>query len=125
LRKERDRQEARAGGERFTRDIETAIYFCCIEALQNAVKHAAAERACIVIESPEARLSFEVGDDGHGFDVAADGAGAGVQNITDRVEALGGMVRIESGPGGTRVEGWCRRSRAPGLREARPGRGRC
>jgi signal transduction histidine kinase len=97
--------EVRAGGERFTREIETAVYFCCVEALQNAAKHAEAQRAWIVIESCPAQLRFEVGDDGHGFDAGAGRQGGGLQNITDRIEALGGTIRIVSGSGGTRIEG--------------------
>ena len=58
--------DVRATGDRFTREIETAVYFCCIEALQNAVKHAAADHAWILIKSLETQLRFEVGDDGRG-----------------------------------------------------------
>ena len=97
--------DVRAAGDRYAREIETAVYFCCIEALQNAVKHAAGNRAWIVIETLDTGLRFEVGDDGRGFDQGAHWDGAGLQNITDRIEALGGAVRIESGATGTRIEG--------------------
>lgn len=96
--------EVCAGGQRFSREVETAIYFCCVEALQNAVKHARASRALISIEYASGRLRFEVGDDGRGFDRGA-GSGSGLQNITDRVEALAGSVHIDSGPQGTHVRG--------------------
>ena len=97
--------DVRATRDRFTREIETAVYFCCIEALQNAVKHAAADHAWILIKSLETQLRFEVGDDGRGFDLGAHRDGTGLQNITDRIEALGGTIRIESGTAGTRIEG--------------------
>jgi two-component system NarL family sensor kinase len=97
--------EVRAGSERFKREVETAVYFCCIEALQNVVKHAGAQRAWIVIDSADARLRFEVGDDGRGFELGAAGSGTGLQNITDRIEALGGTLSIDSGAAGTRVVG--------------------
>ena len=93
------------GGERFGREVETAIYFCCVEALQNTVKHAVANRAWISIDLASGRLKFEVGDDGRGFDPGEQSGGSGLQNITDRVEALGGRVRIDSGPQGTLVRG--------------------
>jgi signal transduction histidine kinase len=97
--------DVRAGGDRFRREIETAVYFCCVEALQNAVKHAAADRAWIVIESRGAHLRFEIGDDGRGFDPKAGGNGSGLQNMTDRIEALGGSVSIDSSVAGTRIRG--------------------
>jgi len=92
---------------RYPAGIEVAVYFCCLEALQNACKHAG-ERATIrlrVREEP-GTLTFEVIDDGAGFDTTGRGPGAGLRNMTDRVGALGGRLLVESAPGeGTRVTG--------------------
>ena len=97
--------DVRAGDERFAREVETAIYFCCVEALQNVAKHSGASQAGILIEPNDGRLHFEVGDDGHGFDSSKLCWGSGLQNITDRIEALGGSVEVLSGPQGTRIAG--------------------
>jgi len=91
---------------RFEREVETAIYFCSVEALQNAAKHACASRAWISIDAVDGRLAFEVGDDGRGFDPSARGVGSGLPNIRDRIDALDGAVRISSGPAGTCIKGW-------------------
>jgi len=92
---------------RYPADIEAAVYFCCLEALQNAGKHAG-ERATIrlrVREEP-GTLMFEVVDDGAGFDTRGRGLGAGLRNMTDRMGAFGGRLLVESAPGeGTRVAG--------------------
>jgi signal transduction histidine kinase len=92
---------------RYPAGIEAAVYFCCLEALQNACKHAG-ERATIrlrVREEP-GTLTFEVIDDGVGFEATGHGPGAGLRNMTDRVGAFGGCLLVESAPGeGTRVTG--------------------
>jgi signal transduction histidine kinase len=92
---------------RYPADIEAAVYFCCLEALQNAGKHAG-ERATIrlrVREDP-GTLAFEVIDDGAGFDTRDHGIGAGLRNMADRMGAFGGRLLVESAPGeGTRVTG--------------------
>jgi signal transduction histidine kinase len=90
---------------RFPYDIETAVYFCCVEALQNAAKHSCAGQAWILIDEVDGRLRFEIGDDGRGFDLARTNGGSGLQNIRDRVDALEGTLRIASGAEGTRIEG--------------------
>ncbi|HEV2035698.1 MAG TPA: histidine kinase [Candidatus Dormibacteraeota bacterium] len=95
----------RASERRFSYDVETAVYFCCVEALQNAAKHACAHQAWISIDEQDGHLRFEIGDDGQGFDIARSDAGSGLQNIRDRVDALGGILLINTGPGGTLVEG--------------------
>ena len=83
------------------------MYFCCLEAMQNACKHAG-ERATIrlrVWEEP-GTLAFEVTDDGAGFDVAGRGLGAGFRNMADRLGAFGGRLRVDSAPGqGAQVTG--------------------
>ncbi|HEX6349483.1 MAG TPA: sensor histidine kinase [Candidatus Dormibacteraeota bacterium] len=95
--------EACAG--RFAPEVETAVYFCCMEALQNVAKHSQAKRAWIRISTDDHGLHFEVDDDGRGFDPSTVNGGSGVQNMRDRVDAIEGTVRIRSGPRGTRVEG--------------------
>ncbi|MPY91859.1 MAG: hypothetical protein GEV08_02005 [Acidimicrobiia bacterium] len=87
---------------------ESAVYFSCLEALQNAVKHAGPD-AVITIRCERTRpdrLRFSVRDDGAGFDPTRARAGAGLANIADRVSAMGGNARITSAPGhGTCVAG--------------------
>jgi signal transduction histidine kinase len=92
---------------RYPADIEAAVYFCCLEALQNAGKHAG-QRATIrlrVREEP-GTLTFEVIDDGAGFDPRSRGLGAGLGNMADRMAAFGGRLQVQSAPGrGTRITG--------------------
>jgi signal transduction histidine kinase len=88
-------------------EIESAVYFTCIEALQNALKHAGgATGVWINLSQTRNRLRFEVRDDGPGFTVD-DHDGRGLRNMRDRVEAAGGDLTVQAGPGhGTRVRGW-------------------
>jgi signal transduction histidine kinase len=83
------------------------VYFCCLEALQNAGKHAGdGASATIHVHEGQGGLLFEVADDGVGFNPAAEAGGAGLTNMTDRLGALGGSLRIEASPGrGTRIVG--------------------
>jgi signal transduction histidine kinase len=84
---------------RYPREVESAVYFCCLEALQNAAKHA--KDATVVTISLEQvdGLRFEVRDDGAGFDLATTAAGAGLSNMRDRIGALGGELTVASSPG--------------------------
>ncbi|HMJ36686.1 MAG TPA: ATP-binding protein [Baekduia sp.] len=94
------------GVGRYRRDVESTVYFACLEAMQNAAKHAEGATEVSVALSAEGGLSFEVRDDGRGFDQAAVPPGTGLLNVRDRVMALGGSVRIESAPqAGTLVAG--------------------
>ncbi|GAA0983497.1 hypothetical protein GCM10009555_055360 [Acrocarpospora macrocephala] len=90
---------------RYSEEIEAAVYFCCLEAIQNAGKHAGADAAITVdLAATEALLRFEVGDDGTGF--AAGDAGHGFVNMRDRLGAIGGTLTVESELGaGTRIRG--------------------
>jgi signal transduction histidine kinase len=92
------------GVGRYPARVEAAAYFSCLEALQNAVKHAGAGSIRVMLEGRPDELAVSVEDDGAGFDPASTAAGAGLANIRDRVESVGGTVRIESAPGtGTRL----------------------
>ncbi|HZA74811.1 MAG TPA: histidine kinase [Acidimicrobiales bacterium] len=98
---------------RFPQDVEAAVYFCCLEALQNAGKHAGegAVATVTIARQPDPdgrdRLTFTVADNGSGFDPAAlAGRGHGFVNMSDRLGAIGGNVEVDSAPGrGTRVSG--------------------
>lgn len=97
-----------AGLRRYSPEEEAAVYFCCMEALQNAGKHAGdGATATVRVEEREGALFFEVSDTGAGFDLrGAKGRGAGFVNMRDRVGAIGGSVAVESAPGeGTRISG--------------------
>jgi signal transduction histidine kinase len=91
---------------RYGGDIEAAIYFCCLEALQNAGKHAPDSHVVVRIWEESGGLLFEVSDDGPGFDVGRAIRGHGYTNMADRLGAIGGAVRWESQPGsGTTIRG--------------------
>jgi signal transduction histidine kinase len=84
---------------RYSQGIETAIYFCCLEALQNAAKHAAGASVQLRLWEESGGLLFSVRDDGPGFDAAQVQGGHGFVNMSDRLGAIGGTVRWESQPG--------------------------
>ncbi len=92
---------------RYSPETESAIYFCCLEALQNADKHAEGARSVAMrVRESGGQLRFEVRDDGAGFSPAATVNGGGLTNMRDRVAALGGVLRVVSAPGaGTGVRG--------------------
>jgi len=101
------RLEAAALG-RYSEDVESAVYFCCLEALQNVGKHAGVDaHAVIRLWEHADQLSFEVRDDGAGYDAErARSSGQGLANMSDRIAALGGTLVIDSTPGhGTSVQG--------------------
>jgi signal transduction histidine kinase len=85
--------------------IEAAVYFCCLEAMQNAAKHAHAKALSIVVSDGDA-LRFSVSDDGRGFDAGELASGRGLVNMRDRVAAAGGTLVVTSAAGGgTTVSG--------------------
>ncbi len=97
-----------SGIGRYGTDMEAAVYFCVLEALQNADKHAGeSARVTVRVWEADGVLGFEVTDDGAGFDTtAASGDGHGFLNMTDRLGAFGGVVTMRSQPGhGTTVTG--------------------
>jgi signal transduction histidine kinase len=92
--------------DRYQREVESAAYFCCLEAMQNAAKHAQRARALVIELTDNGVLQFEVRDDGEGFDPDAVEAGFGLTSMRDRLAAVGGDLLIVSSPGrGTRVVG--------------------
>jgi signal transduction histidine kinase len=94
-----------AGLRRFPPEIEATVYFACMEALQNAAKHAHASGVTIAV-SQNPHLRFEVSDDGDGFDPAIVAEGHGITGLNDRLDAVGGKLTVKSAPGeGTRISG--------------------
>jgi len=91
---------------RYDPSVETTVYFACIEALQNAIKHAHGATGVWISLADDGRLAFTVRDDGVGFAAGARSPGAGLTNMRDRVSALGGVLTIDTGRGqGTRIAG--------------------
>jgi signal transduction histidine kinase len=93
---------AAQGVRRHPQEVEAAVYFSCLEALQNAAKHAGAHSVSIVV-SDDDELRFEVRDDGRGFDAETVESGRGLTNIRDRIAAVHGVLEIDSGERGTRI----------------------
>jgi signal transduction histidine kinase len=94
------------GVGRYSQDIEATVYFCVLEALQNVQKYAQASHVGVRLAGDKEGLTFEVSDDGVGFDTAIAKKGAGLTNMADRLDALGGTLDVTSAPGGgTTVSG--------------------
>ncbi|MGY1679175.1 sensor histidine kinase [Geodermatophilus sp. SYSU D01176] len=94
-------------GARFPAEVEEAVYFVCLEAVNNSRKHAPGARVGVRVAADGARLHFAVWDDGPGFTGADGNPGRGMHNVAARVAAVGGRVDVRSAPGrGTTVEGW-------------------
>jgi signal transduction histidine kinase len=94
------------GVGRYGRDVESAVYFSCLEALNNVAKYAEATSVTIHLTQRDGWLRFEVADDGRGFDPTSRSFGTGLQGIEDRLESIGGRLEITSGPGrGTAIVG--------------------
>ena len=84
---------------RYPTEVEAAVYFCCLEALQNAGKHAPDAHVTLTVGEQDGMLRFVVADDGPGFDLGAMGLGHGFTNMSDRLGAIGGDVAWDSAPG--------------------------
>ncbi len=91
---------------RYPQDTEAAVYFTCLEALQNTSKYAGATHASITLTEADGTLMFTITDDGVGFDPTTTPQGAGLVNITDRLHAQNGTITIHTTPGaGTTITG--------------------
>jgi signal transduction histidine kinase len=98
---------------RFSPEVEAAVYFCCLEAVNNARKHARGAAVGVQLREANGFLHFAVHDDGPGFTVHSGGngtggapAGRGLRNVTARIASVGGEISIQSAPGaGTTIEG--------------------
>jgi signal transduction histidine kinase len=84
---------------RYPIELEAAVYFCTLEALQNAAKYARASQITIAFRERDGMLQFIVADDGVGFDPSSQPVGTGIQGIRDRIAVFGGDAEIESAPG--------------------------
>jgi signal transduction histidine kinase len=94
------------GVGRYPQDLEAAVYFCVLEALQNVAKYAGATRAEVRLAASGPDLEFTVTDDGAGFDPDSNVYGTGLQGMADRLHAHGGSLLVHSQPGhGTTVTG--------------------
>ena len=87
-----------AGVGRYAGEVEAAVYFSVLEALQNVAKYADATSAQVRLRHDGDRLHFEVADDGVGFDQATASGGTGLQGIADRLDTVGGTLTINSTP---------------------------
>jgi signal transduction histidine kinase len=95
-----------AARQRYPSEVEAAVYFCVLEALQNCAKHAPRAAVRVRLDAEPDRLRFVVSDDGPGFEPASTRLGIGLQGMADRVAALGGSLDICSAPGqGTTIAG--------------------
>jgi signal transduction histidine kinase len=91
---------------RYSPDVESSVYFCTLEALQTVAKYASATQASVRLARDHGDLTFEITDDGAGFDTASTGYGTGLQGIADRLDAIGGSLAVRSAFGeGTNVIG--------------------
>jgi signal transduction histidine kinase len=84
---------------RFSQDIEAAVYFCCLEALQNIAKYAAPSEVRICVAACDGSLRFTVSDNGIGYDTSRTTMGSGQRNMADRLAALDGRLEVRSAPG--------------------------
>jgi signal transduction histidine kinase len=94
------------GVDRYSQEVEAAIYFSALEAIQNVAKYAEATCAIIRLRAEPGSLVFSIEDDGRGFNAMRTRKGAGLQNMSDRLAALGGTLEVRSEPcAGTEVIG--------------------
>ena len=94
------------GVRRCRPDVEIAVYFSCLAALDNAAKHAGPVPVSVDLFDSGGALEFTVCDSGAGFDPAETQVGAGIANMRDRIASVGGTLAVDSAPArGTRVHG--------------------
>src|SRR5205814_2368119 len=87
------------GVARYPEQLESLLYVCALEALQNAAKHARPSTVTIRPAASAEHLTASVEDDGCGFDIDRVARGAGLQNLADRLHAAGGRLELTSSPG--------------------------
>jgi signal transduction histidine kinase len=92
-------------GRRYPPPVEEAIFFCCLEAVQNAVKHAGASAIEVRLTDDGGGIGFAVHDDGSGFETSRTVAGSGLDNMGRRLAEVGGRLAISSTPAGAVVSG--------------------
>ena len=91
---------------RYPPEAKAAVYFCVLEALQNVAKYGRASAATVRLFDRDDCLTFEVADDGVGFDASSTSFGTGLQGMADRLRALCGELEVRSAPGkGTTILG--------------------
>lgn len=91
---------------RYPQQVEAAVYFCALEALNNVVKYSGASSARVRLAQSNGDLTFEVSDDGAGFDTDRTSYGTGLRGMADRLEVIGGVLEVRSAPGmGTSITG--------------------
>ena len=94
------------GVSRYEPAVESAVYYSCLEAIQNAARHGQARSVRVELSNGQGELRFEVSDDGVGFDPDHCGHGTGLANIEDRIGSLAGSFEVDAAPGrGTRLVG--------------------
>ena len=108
------------GVGRYSPEVESAIYYACLEAIQNATKHGGrTSRISVALRQDGDQVRFEVEDDGPGFEPERV-TGTGLQNMQDRLGALGGRLTVRTAPGqGTLISGRVPWSPRPEARESR------
>jgi signal transduction histidine kinase len=87
------------GVARYPQEVESAVYFCVLEALNNAAKYAEASHVAVTLARAHGQVTSAVTDDGRGFDPTVTGYGTGLQGMADRLDAVGGRLEVESSPG--------------------------
>jgi signal transduction histidine kinase len=87
------------GGRRGHPDTEAGIYFCCLQAIQNVLRHAGNASAVVHLDLDGDAIAVQIHDDGPGFDVTTTPRGMGLEIVQDRVDALEGTLVVDSAPG--------------------------
>jgi signal transduction histidine kinase len=81
---------------RASSEVESALYFCAVEAVQNAVKHAGPSSVAVDLSRDDDRLRLVVRDDGGGFDTSVTAKGRGLENMRDRIDAVVGTFELQA-----------------------------
>ncbi|MEX0985585.1 MAG: ATP-binding protein [Actinomycetota bacterium] len=84
---------------RFDADVEACVYFCCLQTIQNVIRHAGNAACAVTLATDDGAVLVTIADEGQGFDTAARPAGMGLAIVRDRVDALEGSLDVTSAPG--------------------------